>query len=115
MDNNEIIIEIDGRQYYIEAGRLSDLKYINGKLVNVSNSTLYLVSSFSTETTYPRIQCSAMQQCRYYSSSGYNYTAVTDNYTIQKHSIYELGSLGLQSAILFAILILTGVRMIWKR
>lgn len=116
MDNNEIEIVIDGHTYYIEASRLPDLSFIGGKLVNTSNSSIYLVSSFSTETTYPRIQCSSMQQCRYYASSSYNYTGVTSNYSISgKHSIYELGPYGLQSAILFAILLLTGVRLIWKR
>ena len=116
MDDNTIIIEIDGQRFYVEAGRLHDLQYIDNKLVNVSNSSITLVSSYTTDASYPRITCSSMSQCRYYSGSGYNYSPVTSNYNqISNHSIYELGSYGLQSAILFAILLLTGVRLVWKR
>lgn len=116
MDSNWIIITIDGQDYYIEADRLPDLAYIDGKLVNTSNSTITLVSSYSTDQTYPYITFSAMRQGRYYRSSGYNYTAVTSNYTVKsKFSIYQIGSNGIQSAILFALILILGVRLIWKR
>ena len=115
MDENEVEITIDGRTYYIEASRLKDLDYIGGKLVNTSNSTITLITSFDTVNTYPRITCSAMSQCRYYASSSTNYTAVTNNYTISKHSVYELGDLGLLSACLYILILLLGVRLIWKR
>ena len=116
MDSNVIEIEIDGRTYYIEADRLPDLAYINNKLVNTSNTTIYLVSGYSTETIYPRIQCSAMQQCRYYGSYSTNYQAVTSNYTVKSDfSIYQIGSNGIQSAILFCLILILGVRLLWKR
>lgn len=116
MDSNWIIITIDGQDYYIEADRLPDLAYIDGKLVNTSNSTITLVSSYSTETTYPRIQFSAMQQGRYYRSYNTSYTAVTSNYSLKsKFSIYQIGSNGIQSAILFLLILILGVRLIWKR
>lgn len=115
MDENEIEITIDGRIYYIEASRLKDLDYIGGKLVNTSNSQINLVTSFDTGTTYPRITCSAMSQCRYYSSYNSNYSAVTSNYTISKHSIYELGDLGILSACLYVLILFLGVKLIWKR
>lgn len=116
MDSNVIEIEINGRTYYIEADRLPDLSYINGKLVNTSNSTIYLVTDYGTETVYPRIQCSAMSQCRYYGSYSSSYQAVTSNYTlISKFSIYQIGSNGIQSAMLFILVLILGVRLIWKR
>ena len=115
MDENEVEVTINGHTFYIEASRLKDLDYIGGKLVNTSNSTITLVSSFDTTNTYPRISCPSMQQCRYYSSSNTNYTAITSNYTITKHSIYELGDLGLTSACLFILILLLGVKLIWKR
>lgn len=116
MDENWIIITIDGQDYYIEASRLPDLAYIGGKLVNTSNSTITLVSSYSTETTYPRITFSAMQQGRYYQRSGNTYVGVTSDYTLKsKFSIYQIGSQGIQSAILFALLIILGAKLIWKR
>lgn len=116
MDENVIQIEINGRTYYIEADRLPDLKYIDGRLVNISNSTLYLVSNFDVTTTYPRIQCSAMSQCRYYGSSSSSYSAVTSDYRlVSDFSIYQIGSSGIQSAILFILILILGVRLIWKR
>lgn len=116
MGDSFVIITIDGQDYYVEASRLNDIAYIDGKLVNVSNSTIYLVSSYSTETTYPRIILSGMQQGRYYRTYSSNYTAVTSNYTIKSsHSIYQLGTVGIQSAILFILIILLGVRLVWKR
>lgn len=115
MDENEVEITINGRTYYIEAARLKDLDYIDNKLVNTSNSSITLVTSFDTQNTYPRISCPAMQACRYYASSASNYSTVTSNYTITKHSIYELGDLGLSSACLFVLILLLGVRLIWKR
>lgn len=116
MDSNWVIITIDGQDYYIEASRLADLAYIDGKLVNTSNSSITLVSSYSTDTTYPRITFSAMQQGRYYRSSNYTYTAVNSNYTLKsKYSVYQLGTNGIQSAILFTLILILGVRLIWKR
>lgn len=115
MDENVIEVTIDGRTYYLEAGRVKDLDYIGGKLVNVSNSQITLVTSFDTSTTYPRITCPAMQACRYQSSYNSNYSTVSSNFSVNKHSIYELGDLGLMSACLFSLLLLLGVRLIWKR
>ena len=60
MGNDVVIITIDGQDYYVQASRLNDLAYIDNKLVNVSNSTITLVSSYSTENTYPRITLSAL-------------------------------------------------------
>lgn len=116
MDSNVIEIEINGRTYYIEADRLPDLAYINNKLVNTSNDTIYLVSDYDVQTVYPRIQCSAMSQCRYYGSYSSSYQAVTSNYTVQsKFSIYQIGQNGIQSAMLFVLVLILGVRLIWKR
>lgn len=116
MGDNFVIITIDGQDYYIQADRLADISYIDGKLVNTSNSSITLVSSYSTDNTYPRIQFSAMSQGRYYATSGYNYVAVTSPYTLKsKYNVKQLGDLGLSSAILFTLLIILGVRMVWKR
>lgn len=117
MDDTYVIITIDGVDYYIQAEYLPYLEYIDGKLVNMSNDTITLVTSFDTSLTYPYITFNSMRQGRKYtSSSSYGYTAVTSDYTIKSnHSIYQLGSVGLQSALLFVLIMLLGVRLIWKR
>lgn len=116
MDDNVIEITINGVTYWIEANRLNDLHYIDNKLVNVSNSTITLVHSYDTVNTYPRITCSAMQQCRYYATNNTNYVGVSSNYSYEgKFNINTLQTSGLLSSILFGIIIILGVKLIWKR
>lgn len=116
MDDNWIEITIDGRTYYIEAERLSDLAYIGGKLVNVSNSNITLVSSFDINTTYPRITCSSMSQCVYRSSQQSTQIGVTSQYSyVGNFNINTLSNSGISSYILFVLILILGVKLLWKR
>lgn len=119
MDKNWIIVTIGGRDYYIEASKVGDLAFINGKLVNVSNSTITLVSDYdynNTANTYPRISCSAMSQCALRSTYNSNYVAVTQD--IQFNQPFNMNQLGLsnQNNVLIALItIILGVKLLWKR
>lgn len=116
MDNNYIEITIGNQTYYIEASRVSDLAYINNKLVNVSNSSITMVSSFDYNTTYPRITCASMSQCILRQNNSTSYTGVTQN--IVMPSQFNMNTLNIQSQnnILIALLsIIIGVKLLWKR
>lgn len=116
MDDNLIEITINGTTYYIPAEQLQYLKYVDNKLVNISDHTIYLVSRFSTNTVYPRISCSSMAQCRYYQSASVDYSGVTSNYEYTgKFNINTIGQYGISSYILMILLIILGVKLIWKR
>lgn len=116
MDNNWIEITIDGRTYYIEAERLSDLAFINGRLVNTSNSSITLVNNFDTVTTYPRITCASMSQCIYRSSQQASQIGVTSNYSYNGNfNINTLSQGAISQYILFILILLLGVKLLWKR
>lgn len=116
MDDTVIIITINGQTYYITADRLADLSYIDGKLVNVSNTSITLVHSYDTVTTYPRISCSAMSQCTYRASQQSTAVGVTSNYTYSgDFNIRTLQSSGIQSYILMFLIAILGVKLLWKR
>lgn len=116
MDNNWIEITIDGRTYYIEAERLSDLAFINGRLVNTSNSSITLVNNFDTVTTYPRITCASMSQCIYRSSQQASQIGVTSNYVYNGNfNINTLSGTVVSQYILFILILILGVKLLWKR
>lgn len=116
MDDNVIIIEINGQTYYISSDRLADLGYIDNKLVNVSNSNITLVHSFDTVTTYPRITCASMSQCVYRSSQQSTQVGVTSNYIYNgDFNIKTLQASGIQSYILWILIAILGVKLLWKQ
>lgn len=116
MENNYIVITINGTEYYIQADRINDLAYIDNKLVNVSNSSITLVSSFDIQNTYPRITCGAMQQCRLQSSNNVNYVAVTSNYEFNgNYNLNMLGSSGKYNVLIVLLFIVVGLNLLWKR
>lgn len=118
MDNNFIVISINGVDYYIEADRLNDLAFINNKLVNISNSSINMVNNFDYNNQYPRIQCSAMSQCILRTNSTSNYSLVSSNYTLssnQKFNVNTLGTNGLLTMLLFLNILLVGVKLLWKK
>lgn len=116
MDDNVIIIEIDGQTYYISSDRVADLRYIDNKLVNVSNSSITLVHSFDTTSTYPRITCAAMSQCVYRASQQYTSVGVTSNYVYNGNfNIKTLQASGIQSYMLWILIAILGVKLLWKR
>lgn len=116
MDNNYIIITIDGRDYYIQADKIFDLAFIDNKLVNISNSSITLVTSFDTVTTYPRITCNAMQQCTIRSSSTGSQYPVTSNYQLKdKFNINMLQSKHFYSLFLLLLFILVSFKLLHKK
>lgn len=116
MEDNFVIIKIGNTEYYIQATLLSNLVYIDNKLVNISNSSITLVHSFDINTTYPRITCNAMQQCRLQSNNTSNYSAVNTNYElIGKYNINTLGSINQNNIIIVLLFIIVSLKLLWKR
>lgn len=118
MEDKYIIITINGQSYYIEASRVYDLSFINGKLVNISNSSITLVSDFdysNSNNTYPRITCNAMSQCSIRSTYNSNSYGVTSKIVMPQRFNMNTLSLGVQNNILIGLLIiLLGVKLLWK-
>lgn len=116
MDDNYIIVTINDVQYYITADRVSDLAFINNKLVNISNSSITLVRSFDIQTTYPRITCNAMSQCRLQSSSTGSYTGVTSDIVLPDRFNMNVLNLSMQSNIIIGLLlVLISLKLMWKK
>lgn len=116
MDNNYIEITIGSNTYYIEAERVSDLAYIDNKLVNVSNSSITMVTSFDSSTTYPRITCSAMQACILRSNSTSSYQLVYNNYELPNSFNMNLLTNSQQNTILIGLLtIILALKLLWKK
>ena len=112
MENNYIIIVINGVEYYIQADRIGDLAFINNKLVNVSNSNITMVNSFDYQTTFPRITCGAMAQC-ILRQNNQNYTLVNSNYTKQSNfNMNELGLIGQNNVLIFLLSLILGFKLI---
>lgn len=115
MDNNYIEININGVIYYLQADRLQDLNYIDGKLVNTSNQSITLVNTFDYNNTYPRITCGAMSQCILRSNNTSNYSLVSSSYSIiGDNNINTLGTNGILSLIFFVLFIFLGLKLLWK-
>lgn len=112
MDDNYIIVNIGGRNYYMEASRFKDLAHINGRLVNVSNSNIQLVSGFGDGTQYPYISCYAMSQCRYYGSYSSSYSMVNSPVKYERTNINTYGLPVILCVLLLMILL---VRLLFKR
>lgn len=116
MDDNFVIITIDNRDYYIEASRLSDLAFINNKLVNISNSSITMVTSFDTVTTYPRITCSAMSQCQLRTSNTSNYSPIISNYDLKgDFNMNILSDKQHFSIMILLLFIIVSIRLMWKK
>ena len=115
MEDNFIIVTINGTTYYIEASRVNDLEFIDNKLVNVSNNSITMVNHFDYQNTYPRITCSAMSQCILRPSSTVSYYGVTNPVELPK--TFNSNQLGLykDNIIIMLLVIILGVKLIWKR
>lgn len=116
MDNNFVIITIGNTDYYIEASRLSDLAFLNGDLVNVSNSSITMVNNFDYQTTYPRITCASMSSCILRSNNTSTYLIVHQNYTLKSKYNMNILNNSHQNTILIAlIVVLIAIKLMWKR
>lgn len=116
MDPNFIQVTIGNNTYYLEASRIPDLAFIDGKLVNVSNSSITMVTSFDYSTTYPRITCSGMSACILRSSSSSNYSVVTQNIQLPgKFNMNTLSDSMLSTIIIGLLTVVIGLKLLWKR
>lgn len=115
MDEGYIIVTIDGQDYYCQADRVNDIKYIDGKLVNISNSSITLVSTFGTSQTYPYISLPSMRQGVKYTGSSYNGIAVTSNIVYNKKTLAIYDSRDISITCMLLLLLILGVKLLWKR
>lgn len=105
-------VTIDGTDYYCECARVSDLSFIDGYLVNFSNSSLTLRSGFSyNNTVYPNITCSSMSVCSIRRTQNSSSQAVTSDYSYNGDLLLTANYPYLIFILLF---ILLGVRLFWK-
>lgn len=110
--DNLCVVTIDTTDYFVECSRISDLSYVDGELVNVSNSSITLVTSFSLDSnTYPRIVCSGMRSCGLRTSDRYESVPVKYPVVITRDFFK---SFDFEFFVIFLLLMLLGVRLIWK-
>lgn len=112
MDTDYTTINIDGTDYYVLDSYVQYLKYIDGHLVNLSNQSFTLKSSFADETYYPYIQCSSNSICRYYANRNSSYTLVSSTYTYNGDMLKVVKP---DYIIMICLLFLVGIRLIWKK
>ena len=83
--SNVCEIKTDGRNWYIPCEDVTKIEFIDGYLVNVSDHTINLKTSYGTSTTYPYATASSNNifTVRTSNSSGaYHY--ITTDYKIVK-------------------------------
>ena len=109
--NNTCQINISGTDYYVPCDYVSKLDYIDGYLVNVGTSSITLKSEFSPNTTYPNIQCSSMSVCNLRTANTIS-NPVTSNYTYSG-DLFRV--MNFEAVSLFVLLLILGVKLLWKR
>lgn len=109
----ECKVNIDGTEYYIPCDQINNLHMINGQLVNLGSSSITLKNNFAlTGNTYPYITCSSNSVCRYYAQNNQTYTAVVSEPIFSGDHFYTWNY---PQVITILLLILIGVRMVWKK
>lgn len=92
-DNPIVSITIDGQDYKSPYSNLMALDYVDNLLVNTSNTSFYLNSSYqvsgNNNRAVPYIYCPASQACRYYSSYS-SYALVSSDFNYQGNFKYDL-------------------------
>lgn len=116
MDKNWIEISLYGYIFYLPADRIRDLNFVDGKLVNISNSPITMVYQFSDRTTYPYITCSAMRACVIQVDNYYN-QIVTERITYPNNitNMNMLGVLGYNQLIVGLLIVLIALKLLWKK
>lgn len=115
MDDLLTTITLDGVQYYISYDNLSHLSFVDGYLINNSNSSFTIKKTFNpnSQTGSNVITCPSMSVCYWRStgtSSTYNY--INKNYTYDGDQ-FMLINYGRYIFILLFIIL--GVKLVWKR
>lgn len=112
-DDNVCVLRIGNQDYSVPCSRVGDLQFYDGFLSNFSENSITLRSSWSDETTYPYVRCSAWSVCDYYASRNTYSVAVQDDYSIIDGDLFRTFDYGLLACILIALLV--GFRLIWKK
>lgn len=111
-NNNACEVKIDNTSYYLPCDRVGDLVFVDGYLINFGSSSLRLRSGFSyTETVYPYVNCSSMSICDFRASRDAEAVPVRSNYELVSNG-YK--TLNFESMIFFTLLIILGVKLLWK-
>lgn len=106
-------VKIEGNDYYIPCDQVNNLELINGQLVNLGSSSVTLRSGFAlTGNVYPYISCSSNSVCRLYRQSNQEYIAVTSAPVYQGDPFLTFNY---SYVITVLLLILIGVRLVWKK
>lgn len=113
MADNACKITIQSDDYWIPCDRIKDLHFLDGYLVNFSETSLTLRVRYSDETVYPYISCSAFGTCTKRTASGTQYQSYVNSNFSFDGDVFK--TLNYDYWILFILLILLGVRLIWKR
>lgn len=115
MDKNWIEIILYGYTFYIQADRVRDLNYVDGMLVNISQSQISMVNTFSNTTTYPYITCPSMRACNITVDRTHS-EIVTDRPTYpDKINLNMLGALGYDQLLVGLLTILVALKLLWKK
>lgn len=112
MAGNACQVDIGNNTYWIPCDRLNDLHYLDGYLVNLSDTSLTLRVRYSYETVYPYISCNAFSTCSIRTSQNITSQPVTSNYSFDG-DIFK--TLHFEYWVLFLMFLLLGVKLIWKR
>lgn len=115
MDKNWIEIILYGYTFYMEADRVRDLNYVDNMLVNVSQTAISMVNTFSNTTTYPYITCPSMRACTI-TVDRTHAEIVTDRPTYpDKININMLGDLGYNQLFTGLLLIIIALKLLYKK
>ena len=117
MDTNYIEIILYGYYFYINASRVRDLAFIDGKLVNISDTTINMAENFnSTNNNYPRITCSAMQPCVIRINNQYS-QIVDERYQLANpnFNMNTLSQNGFNTILITLLSIIVALKLLFKK
>ena len=118
MDPNYIEIIIYGYTFYIDANRIRDLAFLDGRLVNISDTSLTMANNFNSYqyTNYPRITCNAMSPCQLRVDNSYS-TLITVRYQLVDNRVNfnSLGSNGFNTIIIALLAIIVAIKLLFKK
>lgn len=105
MPNNACVVKVNGNNYYCPCDRLDDIAYVDNFLVNVSNSSITLYTSFvepnDYSSGYPRITINSLSKAVY--RANYNSSS---NVQAMNVISYEVVNRNFSYSILLSIVIL---------
>ena len=115
MDKNWIEIILYGYTFYMPADRVRDLNYIDGMLVNISNSQISMVYNFSNTTTYPYITCPVMRACNITTDRTHSEIVTVRPTYPDKINLNMLGVLGYNQLLVGLLTIIVALKLLFKK